>query len=264
MFARKAWYTPPLSLLQAEIDQHQDDIIDPAHIARIMGGVGAACSSAGYASGGAQIVTYHMQLTDPADFVRVNRAVKCLAAELHVPCNVVVSDRASFAVQVAREDRRAITLRNSVCCIPSDRTPTTAAMGTDQNGQPVVIDIAKLPHMLIAGATGSGKSVALNTLLCSMLYSCTPATAQFILIDPKQVELSAYSELPHLAERIITSPKAAIDALERLNGVMDGRYKFMARRKVKDVSQTDLPRIIVVIDELADLMLTSKRAVEEA
>ena len=263
MFARKAWYTPPLSLLQAEADQAQDGIIDPAHIACILGSVGAACSSAGYAAG-AQIVTYHMQLTNPADFVRVNRAVKCLAAELHMPCSVVVSDRASFAVQVAREDRRAITLLNAVRCIPSDRTPTTSSLGTDENGQPVIIDIAKLPHMLIAGATGSGKSVALNTLLCSMLYSCTPSTVQFILIDPKQVELSAYSNLPHLAGPIITSPKSAIDALERLNGVMDGRYKFMARRKVKDVSQTDLPRIIVVIDELADLMLTSKRAVEES
>lgn len=121
-----------------------------------------------------------------------------------------------------------------------------------------------MPHLLIAGATGSGKSVAINTILCSMLYCATPTMTQFVMIDPKQVELSAYEGLPHLAAPIITSAGEAVRTLASINAAMDRRYKTMQRKRVKHIDQTDMPRMVVVIDELADLMLTSKKAVEES
>ena len=121
-----------------------------------------------------------------------------------------------------------------------------------------------MPHMLIAGATGSGKSVAINTILCSMLYSGTPTTLQLVMIDPKQVELSAYAGLPHLASPIITSAPEAVKTLEAVNAAMDKRYKQMARQRVKSSNDIVLPRMVVVIDELADLMITSRKAVEQS
>jgi S-DNA-T family DNA segregation ATPase FtsK/SpoIIIE len=121
-----------------------------------------------------------------------------------------------------------------------------------------------MPHMLIAGATGSGKSVALNTILCGMLYCATPTMTQFVMIDPKQVELSAYAGLPHLAAPIITSADEAVNTLQSINAAMDQRYKVMARQRTKSGTEAGFPRMVIVIDELADLMLTSKKAVEES
>ena len=110
-----------------------------------------------------------------------------------------------MAIQVARAKRDMVVLRQTVQHHGQTAHPTTAALGLTMQGSPLIIDIAKMPHMLIAGATGSGKSVALNTILCSMLYCATPIMTQFVMIDPKQVELSAYAGLPHLATPIITS-----------------------------------------------------------
>jgi S-DNA-T family DNA segregation ATPase FtsK/SpoIIIE len=183
---------------------------------------------------------------------------------LHTPCTLTPSDRAHIAIQAARAERELVALRQTVQHLTPDRTPTTAALGLDDAGQPVIVDIAKMPHMLLAGATGSGKSVALNTILCSVLYSATPTMTQYIMIDPKQVELSAYAGLPHLATPIITSAQEAVYMLACVNAAMDKRYKAMASKRTKSSDEAGYPRMVIVIDELADLMLTSKKAVEES
>src|SRR5690606_17876130 len=122
------------------------------------------CISAGHTNG-AQITTYHFNLSDAKDTSKLNRAIKWLSMALQTPCTIIPSDRAHFAVQVARRERDLMTLRQTISTVAFDegRTPTTAALGTDNAGQPVIIDLAKMPHLLIAGATGSGKSVAINT-----------------------------------------------------------------------------------------------------
>jgi DNA segregation ATPase FtsK/SpoIIIE, S-DNA-T family len=166
----------------------------------------------------------------------------------------------SITLHAPPQAARAVTLKETIATQhwSAHRTPTSAALGIDEQGIPVYIDIARMPHMLIAGATGSGKSVALDAILCSMLYCAAPTQVQFVLIDPKRVELGAYAGLPHLAKPIITSTPEAIQTLQQLECAMDNRYKALERGKAIG------PRMVIVIDELADLMLTSRKAVEHS
>jgi S-DNA-T family DNA segregation ATPase FtsK/SpoIIIE len=260
---RKYWHTPPLDIIGGGELSKPGTITNPEYIAALLDNIGLPCTPAGHTCG-AQIVTYHYNLHDLRDYTKAARAVKTLSAALRTPCSLMPSDRAHIAVQVARAERDMVILRDTVQHMTADRTPTTAALGLDDAGRPVIVDIAKLPHMLIAGATGSGKSVALNTILCSMLYSGAPSQLQLVMIDPKQVELSTYAGLPHLAAPIITSAGEAVGTLASVNAAMDARYKAMARKRTKSGTEAGFPRMVIVIDELADLMLTSKKAVEES
>ena len=265
MFRRRKyyWHTPPLDILREDRAEEASSIISPDYIAQLLAQIGLPCTPAGHTSG-AQITTYHYNLIALKDHSKAARAVKALSAALCTPCTLTTSDRAHIAIQAARAERELVALRQTVQHMRPDRTPTSAALGLDDAGQPVIIDIAKMPHMLIAGATGSGKSVALNTIICSMLYSAAPTMTQFVMIDPKQVELSAYAGLPHLASPIITSAGEAVKTLQSVNAAMDARYKAMARKRTKSGTEAGFPRMVVVIDELADLMLTSKKAVEQS
>jgi S-DNA-T family DNA segregation ATPase FtsK/SpoIIIE len=265
MFKRKYyWYTPQPDILERG-NTTQAEIIAPEYIVDVYNQLGIGCQLVGY-NNAAQLTTYHINLSDIKDYPKATRAVKTLSAALQAPCNIAPSGNAHFALQVARRQRELVTLRDTISTTQFDenRTPTTAAVGTDNSGQPVIVDIAKMPHMLIAGAAGSGKSVAINTLLCSMLYCCTPNMTQFVMIDPKQVELSAYEGLPHLATPIITSAADTVKTLQAVNVAMDKRYKLMARKRTKSGTDAGFPRLVIVIDELADLMLTSKKAVEDS
>lgn len=151
-------------------------------------------------------------------------------------------------------------------------SPLTIALGKDIVGQPFVTDLKKLPHLLIAGTTGSGKSVGINAMLISLLYRNSPKTLRLIMIDPKMLEFSMYNDIPHLLTPVITEPKKAIVALANLVSEMDRRYKIMAQTRTKNIenyndlmSQNDgdiMPYIVVIIDELADLMMTSGKDVE--
>jgi S-DNA-T family DNA segregation ATPase FtsK/SpoIIIE len=263
LFKKKYWYTPPLEIIGGGNMSDTDTIINPEYIAALLNNIGLPCTPAGHTTG-AQIATYHFNLISLKDYSKANRAVKALSAALQTPCTLTPSDRAHIAIQAARAARELVALRQTVQHLRPDRTPTTVALGLDDAGQPVIVDIAKMPHMLIAGATGSGKSVALNTILCSMLYCATPTMTQFVMIDPKQVELSIYAGLPHLASPIITSAGEAVKTLQSVNTAMDRRYKTMARKGTKSGAEAGYPNLVIVIDELADLMLTSKKAVEES
>jgi S-DNA-T family DNA segregation ATPase FtsK/SpoIIIE len=263
LFRKKYWQTPPLDIIGGGELSKPGNITNPEYIAALLDNIGLPCTPAGHKSG-AQITTYHYNLADLKDAHKAARAVKTLSMALHTPAALMPSDRAHIAVQVAKTDRDTVTLRRVVGTMAPDRTPTSAALGLDNAGQPVIVDIAKMPHMLIAGATGSGKSVALNTILCSMLYCTAPTTTQFVMIDPKQVELSIYAGLPHLATPIITSAAEAVKTLQSVNAAMDKRYKTMARKRTKSGTEAGYPNMVIVIDELADLMLTSKKAVEKS
>ena len=172
----------------------------------------------------------------------------------------VPNNAPSITLQPAPTPARMVTLRQTIATQhwSANRTPTSAALGIDHDGIPVYIDVARMPHMLIAGATGSGKSVALDAILCSMLYCASPSQMQLVLIDPKRVELGAYAGLPHLAKPIITDTAEAIQTLRQVEAAMDQRYKAMSQGRAPG------PRIVIVIDELADLMLTSRKTVEHS
>lgn len=144
------------------------------------------------------------------------------------------------------------------------------ALGRDVAGRPMIADLAKMPHMLIAGATGTGKSVAINSLFASLLYRNTPQDIKFIVVDPKRVELSSYNGIPHLLTPAITEPDKAVNALKWAVAEMDRRYKLLAEagnRNIGDynaASELPLPYIVIIVDELADLMAVAQNEVEAA
>ncbi len=152
------------------------------------------------------------------------------------------------------------------------KSELTIALGKDIVGNAFVTDLKKLPHLLIAGTTGSGKSVGINSMLLSLLYRNSPQTLRLIMIDPKMLEFSVYNEIPHLLTPVITEPKKAIIVLSNLVGEMERRYKMMSKTKTKNIETFNakmrgeggetLPFIVVIIDELADLMMTSGKEVE--
>lgn len=148
----------------------------------------------------------------------------------------------------------------------------TVALGKDIYGNPVVTDLARMPHLLVAGATGSGKSVCLNTMILSLIYKATPNDVKLLLIDPKLLELSSYENIPHLMCPVITDPKEASDALKKVIVEMERRYKIFAFRGFKNIESFNksisyeerLPYIVVFIDEFADLMFTAPTEVEQS
>ena len=159
------------------------------------------------------------------------------------------------------------------------KSPAPICLGKDIIGKPVVVGLEKMPHLLIAGATGTGKSVALNTMICSILYKSTPDRVKFIMIDPKRIELSLFNDIPHLITPVITDMKKANIALQWVVREMEQRYEKLARLHVRNIEQynkkvrtTDLsdmdedfhtfPYIVVIIDELADLMMTASKDIE--
>ncbi|WP_348519059.1 DNA translocase FtsK [Campylobacter sp. CCS1377] len=152
------------------------------------------------------------------------------------------------------------------------KSPLTIALGKDIVGNAFVTDLKKLPHLLIAGTTGSGKSVGINSMLLSLLYRNSPKTLRLMMIDPKMLEFSIYNEIPHLLIPVITDPKKAVNALSNMVAEMERRYRLMAEAKTKNIENynekirelggEELPFIVVIIDELADLMMTAGKDVE--
>ena len=147
----------------------------------------------------------------------------------------------------------------------------TVGLGMDISGQAIFADIGKMPHLLVAGATGSGKSVCINTLISSILFKATPDEVKFILIDPKMVELSNYNGIPHLMVPVVTDPKKASSVLNWAVQEMEKRYSIFATHGVRDIKsfnrrypEENIPLIVIVIDELADLMMVSPKDVEDA
>ncbi|EDM23977.1 DNA translocase FtsK [Caminibacter mediatlanticus TB-2] len=175
-------------------------------------------------------------------------------------------------IEIPNEKMETIYLRE---ILESDifnksKSPLTLALGKDIVGVPFVTDLKKLPHLLIAGTTGSGKSVGINAMILSLLYRNSPDELKFVMIDPKMLEFSIYNDIPHLLTPVITEPKKAITALNAMVKEMERRYKLMAKMRVKNIEgynqkvkkEEKLPYIVIIIDELADLMMTSGKDVE--
>lgn len=154
-------------------------------------------------------------------------------------------------------------------------SPLSIILGKDISGKPYITDLAKMPHLLIAGTTGSGKSVGVNTIICSILYRCPPEMVKFALIDPKMVELNVYEGIPHLAAPVVVDPQKASKLLKNVVTEMENRYSMLAEHKVrniesfnkiaeKDKELSPLPYLVVIVDEFADLMMVAGKEVEQA
>ena len=183
----------------------------------------------------------------------------------------------SVGIEIPNKTRSTIYLRELIesKAFTSSQSKLTACLGSGIAGEPLIFDIAKMPHLLIAGTTGSGKSVCINCIVMSLLYKATPEDVRLIMIDPKKVEFSIYKNIPHLMAPVVTTPKDAAGALQAAVEEMERRFEMFEKVSVRDlkgyntVTKNDpdmphLPNIVIIIDELADLMMTARDEVETA
>ncbi len=208
-----------------------------------------------------------------ADDIKMNLAASDIRIEAPIP------GKAAVGIEVPNKENQAVALRDLFESpeYQNFSSRLAFAVGKDIAGKTVVADIAKMPHLLIAGATGSGKSVCINTIIMSLIYKSDPKDVQMIMIDPKIVELSVYNGIPHLMIPVVTDPKKAAAALNWAVAEMTNRYKKFADTGVRDLKgynkmliekndpdQPPLPQLVVIVDELADLMMVSANEVEDA
>lgn len=205
------------------------------------------------------------KIVNLTDDIALSLAAKSIRMEAPIP------GKNAIGIEVPNEESQMVGIREIMESKEFNGYPSKLAMGLgkDVAGRIIIGDIAKMPHLLIAGSTGSGKSVCVNTLITSLVYKAKPDEVKLILIDPKVVELSNYNGIPHLLIPVVTDPKKAANALTWAVTEMNRRYKLFAETQVKDIKsyneKTDnpLPRIVIIIDELADLMMVSANDVED-
>ncbi len=211
------------------------------------------------------------KITNLADDIALNLATAGVRIEAPIP------NKAAVGIEVPNKNTCSVSVREVIesPAFANSRSKLTVALGRDIAGNVVVTDIAKMPHGLIAGATGSGKSVCINSIIISLLYKSSPDDVKLLLIDPKVVELGVYNGIPHLLVPVVTDPRKASGALGWAVSEMEKRYKLFAENNVRDLvgynklaqnsdSLTKMPHIVIVIDELADLMMTAPNEVEES
>ena len=229
------------------------------------------------ASPGPVITSYEFE---PAAGVKVSQVVN-LSDDLALAMKVAavriigpIPGRGTVAVEVPNPETATVYLREILVSAEfvEAKSRLPLALGKDTTGNPVVADLTAMPHLLIAGATGSGKSVGLNAMICSILYKATPAEVRFLLIDPKRLELGMYEGIPHLLAPVVTDAKEAAARLRWIVGKMDERYKPLQVKQVRNIegynkavpAEERLPYWVVVVDELADLMMVSAGEVQNS
>ena len=217
------------------------------------------------------------KIVNLADDIKLNLATPDIRIEAPIP------GKAAVGIEVPNKENHAVMLREILQSqeFQTAKSKLSFAVGKDIAGKPVVTDIAKMPHLLIAGATGSGKSVCINTLIISILYKASPDEVKLIMIDPKVVELSVYNGIPHLFIPVVTDPKKAAGALNWAVSEMMGRYNTFAEYGVRNLGEYNrkiakmevpegeepkkpMPQIVIIVDELADLMMVAPGEVEDA
>lgn len=277
------YFLPPVELLkapkneydlfknQAELEYTANKLVET--LASF--GVGAKVIEV---SSGPSVTRYELQpnagvkvskIVGLADDIALNLAATGVRIEAPIP------GKAAVGIEVPNKEVTAVLLREVIDSPEFQNHPSKLAfaLGRDVSGRTIVGDIAKMPHMLIAGATGSGKSVCINTLIASILYKASPEEVKLLMVDPKVVELGIYNGIPHLLIPVVTDPKKAAGALNWAVVEMTTRYKLFADNNVRDLKgynahmkqkgESTLPNIVIIIDELADLMMVAPNDVED-
>ena len=277
----KDYRLPPLKILttppkkskhvnEAEIDRKISDLLEKLKRFKIDGDVVRTYS-------GPVVTTFEFK---PAPHVKVSKiltlqddlAMALRAKTIRIQAPVPGKDVVGIEVPNAKIDTIYLKEILESEIFTKASSPLTIALGKDIVGNPFVTDLKKLPHLLIAGTTGSGKSVGINSMLLSLLYRNSPDTLKLLMIDPKMLEFSIYNDIPHLLTPVITKPKQAIIALANMVTEMERRYQIMSQSKTKNIENYNekakklglepFPYIVVIIDELADLMMNSGKEVE--
>lgn len=287
---KKEYHYPPLKLLkrgdgksQGDSDEHLRKTAKKLQDTLHNFGVNVTVTNV---SCGPTVTRYELQpemgvkvskIVNLADDIKLNLATPDIRIEAPIP------GKAAVGIEVPNKENHAVMLRELLQSqeFQTAKSKLAFAVGKDIAGKPVVTDIAKMPHLLIAGATGSGKSVCINTLIVSILYKAAPEDVKLIMIDPKVVELSVYNGIPHLLIPVVTDPKKAAGALNWAVAEMMGRYNTFAEFGVRNLQEYNrkvdgmripegeerperMPQIVIVVDELADLMMVAPGEVEDA
>ena len=286
---KKEYRTPPLSLLTkgkkagGDSDAHLRETARKLQETLHNFGVNVTITNV---SCGPAVTRYELQ---PEQGVKVSKIVgltddiKLNLAAADIRIEAPIPGKAAVGIEVPNKENAVVHLRDLLESgeFKNSSSAIAFAAGRDIAGKPVVADIAKMPHLLVAGATGSGKSVCINTMIISILYKASPEDVKLIMIDPKVVELSVYNGIPHLMIPVVTDPKKAAGALNWAVSEMMKRYELFAKYNVRDIkgfnekteSMTPeeregkpgkMPQIVIIVDELADLMMVAPGEVEEA
>jgi DNA segregation ATPase FtsK/SpoIIIE, S-DNA-T family len=226
---------------------------------------------------GPHITRYELQLAPGVKMAKVANLKNDLAyalAATEIRILAPIPGKRAVGVEVPNRHRRVVTLGDVFSDPPRDFSPLTVWLGKDVSGKAIPADLAKMPHLLVAGTTGAGKSGAINAMLSSILLRATPDEVRLVLVDPKQVELNHYEAIPHLLTPVITSPRMAANALQNLVREMEWRYGVMSVKRTRSLVELNklrvrqgekaLPYILCVIDELADLMMVAPADVEDS
>ena len=258
------------SVNEAEIDQKISDLLDKLRKFKIDGDVVRTYT-------GPIVTTFEFR---PAPHIKVSKILTLqddLAMALRaqtIRIQAPIPGKDVVGIEVPNQNIETIYLKEILDSevFKNSSSPLTIALGKDIVGAPFITDLKKLPHLLIAGTTGSGKSVGINAMLLSLLYRNSPQTLRLMMIDPKMLEFSIYNDIPHLLTPVITQAKQAITALSNMVAEMERRYKIMSHTRTKNIESYNekmkeeggeqFPYIVVIIDELADLMMTSGKDVE--
>lgn len=285
----KKYMFPPLSLLQkgakAAGDSTKELKETAMHLQQTLNTFGVRVTITDI-SQGPSVTRYELQ---PEQGVKVSKIVgltddiKLNLAATDIRIEAPIPGKAAIGIEVPNKENMTVALRDLLECREFKEFPSNLAfaVGKDIAGQTVVSDIAKMPHMLIAGSTGSGKSVCINTLIMSILYKAHPDDVKLIMVDPKVVELSVYNGIPHLLIPVVTDPKKASAALHWGVSEMEDRYRRFADYNVRDLkgynkkvesmreggdeqAPAKMPQIVIIVDELADLMMVCPGEVEES
>lgn len=285
---KKAYHFPPMNLLKrgnktsGESDAHLRETA--MKLQQILQNFGVSVTVTNVSCGPA-VTRYELQpemgvkvskIVGLTDDIKLNLAAADIRIEAPIP------GKAAVGIEVPNKENSAVMLRDllETAEFKNSQSKISFAAGKDIAGKVVVADIAKMPHLLIAGATGSGKSVCINTLIMSILYKASPEEVKLIMIDPKVVELSVYNGIPHLMIPVVTDPKKAAGALNWAVAEMMRRYQAFAEQNVRDMKGYNekaasspsidgeelkiMPQIVIIVDELADLMMVAPGDVEEA
>ncbi len=227
----------------------------------------------------------------PAPGVKVNRIVN-LADDLALAMSAMavrvvapIPGKSVVGIEIPNHKHEVVHLKDIMVSdeFRATESKLTVVLGKDIFGRPRTADLGTMPHVLIAGATGAGKSVMINSMICSILFNATPAEVQFLMIDPKMVELTTYDGIPHLIAPVVSNPKKAAYALRNAVGIMEERYRILSEKKARNIESynkliangeaapengepepTPMPYMVIVIDELADLMILAQNEVEDS
>jgi S-DNA-T family DNA segregation ATPase FtsK/SpoIIIE len=272
---------PGIGLLD-KVEQSEDEV-DLEHYYEVsrkleekLADFGIAGKVAGI-SPGPIVTTYEFAPAPGIKITRIMSLADDLAMGLKAESVRIVGSipgKAALGIEIPNPKREIVYIRDIIASeqFKNASSMLTIGLGKDVIGQPVVADLTKMPHLLIAGATGSGKSIGINAIICSILFKATPDEVRFLMIDPKRIELSGYENIPHLLHPVVVNPKMANRALQWAVHEMERRYVLLEEKRVKSFSsyneavedEEKLPLIVIVVDELSDLMMVSSREVEES